>query len=391
MALLLKHNINGSKGIIVFNHKEWPFLHEKHSNELISLREKYFLGFNVGSIIKDQINYELIDFAFTYERIAKFREGVFKIPLLDSNFLPQVFYNQKIKKKYFDICAVSSSLKLKRNIDLLDGIKKLNKRGIYPNVILIITQDININNTYYDIDLKNEIDIRFSDEEKNNISLFYLSKKLGFKGVPQKTISWIKNNSKFFYAGSEYEGACRSSAEALICGCKIIYYKNTLSGIPRYLNEKNSYAFEYYKHLDKTLETAINEYKYTHNSREQKKIDFYLSETYTNEKLYPYLKKLYDINEEKFDGNLINTEDLSNSLPGHKLNVPWKPLNYISTDIITTKQFKIFLEYISNELIQVKPFRINLTQQNISFLEKLKFNLSFIRRKILQNMKLWGY
>lgn len=128
MAVLLKRKYFNSKGIIIFSHKEWAFLDKAKKDEISLLKNNYFLGFNVGGYLNKVSLSENVDFAFTDDLIANFDRDVFKIELTDTNFLPNDFYFMKIKERYFDVCAVSSTLNLKKNRDLLYAIKKLNKK-----------------------------------------------------------------------------------------------------------------------------------------------------------------------------------------------------------------------------------------------------------------------
>ena len=214
MAVLLKKFTNNSKGIIVFSHKEWAFLDNYKLNEVKSLKSKFFLGFNVGSSLKKVKTSNNVDFAFTDDLIASFDKEIFKLELTDSNFLSRDFYNMKIQERYFDICAISSTLNLKKNRELLLEIKKLNRKEVFPNVIMILTQNENSNSLWHDSDLlklKNEL---FNELEQKHLTIILISKNLGFKGIPQTSVNWFMNNSNFFYAGSEFEGMCRAAHEA---------------------------------------------------------------------------------------------------------------------------------------------------------------------------------
>ena len=172
-----------------------------------------------------------------------------------------------------------------------------------------------------------------------------ISKNLGFKGIPQTSVNWFMNNSKFFYAGSEYEGMCRAAHEALLCGCKIIYYKHTISGIPKYLNLKNSISFSSYCNIATELEKALNDYKPITDQNYFNEIDYLLSSRYAHDKLSNAFIKLYQFKGECFSGNFINYGNLSNDLPAHNQCVPWHIGG--TADILTNEQYEVFIKYIN--------------------------------------------
>lgn len=373
MAVLLKRKYFNSKGIIIFSHKEWAFLDKAKKDEISLLKNNYFLGFNVGGYLNKVSLSENVDFAFTDDLIANFDRDVFKIELTDTNFLPNDFYFMKIKERYFDICAVSSTLNLKKNRDLLYAIKKLNKKGLYPKLIMILTQSNSSNSIWHDNDLiklKNEL---FKPNEQKYLTIILLSKELGFKGIPQHSINWFKNHSKYFYAGSEYEGTCRSSHEALICGCKIIYYRYTKSLIPKYLSPLNSFAFDSYSKLDKCIESCLSEYHQIDDKQYFEKMDFLLSARYSKEKLQKAFSELFKSKGELLIGDLININDLSNDLPAHNLNVPWFKSG--TADILSEDQLNIFLNYINNIKTELNFDKKEELFKKESFKQKIKYKL----------------
>ena len=115
----------------------------------------------------------------------------------------------------------------------------------------------------------------------------------------------------------------------------------------RYLNDSNSIPFNDYDSIDIALERAVGSYSYTKDKT--KKYEELLSERYAKEKLIPHFNKLYERHNMKFDGQLINCDNLSNRLPAHYLDVAWNHPTEPTADIKSNEQLNKFITYINNE------------------------------------------
>ena len=114
-----------------------------------------------------------------------------------------------------------------------------------------------------------------------------------------------------------------------------------------YLNDSNSIPFDDYDSIDIALERAVGSYSYTKDKT--KKYEELLSERYAKEKLIPHFNKLYERHNMKFDGQLINCDNLSNRLPAHYLDVDWNHPTEPTADIKSNEQLNKFITYINNE------------------------------------------
>tara|TARA_Y100000385_G_C13096920_1_gene641930 strand:+ start:1055 stop:2113 length:1059 start_codon:yes stop_codon:yes gene_type:complete len=352
MAHIFKYPKESNKGIIVFTHKEWPWLLQNAQSVLNDLKQYFFLGWNQGTYFGNIQMPPIVDFAFTTPSVLDFEDNgnTLKIPLLDRNFLSSDFKNLNINNKYIDIISVSRAAKIKHLPDFMYAIRKLNDRGIYPNTLMVVPTsmdetDENANTDIVELYLK-----LFSPEEQKNITLMRLSKELGFMGMSPTMINWFYNNSKVLYIGSKSEGTCRVVHEGLIGGCNIVYYNNHKGGLVDYLNDTNSVSYNTHNEIDTALEVCLKNYEYSKEVVDS--YDSILSERNAVNNLTPYFTELYDKNKQSFDGKLIHCDNLSLRLPSHYFDVDWKnPQSDIrAADIKSVEQLTNFINCINKAI-----------------------------------------
>ena len=385
MSVLIKKSKSNNKGIIIFADKEWLFFTNSNLlNRIRILKKEYFLGFNTGGYHGETKLPEEVDFVFGNEKFISFtNKKVLRLPYSDHNFISKEFFDMGVSERFYDICCVNSISKLKRTAELLKEIKKVFKVKMI-NCLLILTTDKLNNSTYQDLNILKLRDTIFTEEEKEYISIIYLSKKMSPGGIPKKSLNWFLNNSKLFYAGSDYEGSNRASKEALLCGCKILYYKFSRSGIPIGLNNSNSKAFDDYNNISIQIFFLLNNYSY----REVSSDDIYnFSENFTSKKLFPYLKKLYENIDQDYDGKLINLNHFSNKLANHYLNVPWFIENRGSSDIDSEEQLNCFIYYLNGDISKIKSIqKYSYIKSRVSIKLKFKYFLLQIRDQLRRKL-----
>ena len=165
-----------------------------------------------------------------------------------------------------------------------------------------------------------------------------------------------------------------------MCGCKILYYKFSRSGIPIGLNNSNSKAFDDYNNISIQIFFLLNNYSY----REVSSDDIYnFSENFTSKKLFPYLKKLYENIDQDYDGKLINLNHFSNKLANHYLNVPWFIENRGSSDIDSEEQLNCFIYYLNGDISKIKSIqKYSYIKSRVSIKLKFKYFLLQIRDQL---------
>lgn len=356
-----------NKGLITFTHNEWEWFFQNPgtNSTLQDLKSQFYLGFNAARY-HGKVNYpDIIDYCFSSPSLIEIENGhTINIPWLDRNFLPSVFRDMGIKNKFYDIITVSRAIKFKHVLDLVKALRILFTKKKYYNTLLVIPSPENEGDGRFEVELTQYIKDNFTYEERKYINLCKLSPELGFLGMSQNSISFLYNNSKVVYKGSEGEGTCRALHEGIACGCVAVYFKHHKGAMIDYLNENNSIAFEkHHPHPDakpwgnlqydieeiaNCLEEAVDNY-----SNYKPDTDYLYSELGEHnikDKLIPWFSKLYERDGVKFDEELINLDNIHNRLCGHYLEDPWKnpdPLQP-TTAIKTIEQLSIFLNYLNN-------------------------------------------
>ena len=368
MVLLWKNYTNNNKGIIIFTHKECgsfiPF------NEI---RKKYFIGLHIGCwYTRDIPNY--VDFILSSPNQLQNKTNKYIIPYNSKNFLPKYFdkfedksinnllesinifrkyskyplstnlindISNNINNKYWDIITVAKPHSVK-NLDLfLREIKKVLETRQEIKILIIspiAPNEYKHKNDHHNISKIIQED--FSIEQQKNITL--LRPDCGTnEGIDNIHIFPFYQWSKIFCFFTEFEGESRVTHEALCCGLPIVCYKYLKGGANEYLNNQNSIQFESYDNAYKSIITCINNYENMNTNyeklqeilREDKSINLIKSEFY----------KLYEKNNLKFDGKLIEYDQLHFRLPGHYYNDTWaKYSDNETSDILNIKQWNIF-------------------------------------------------
>tara|TARA_Y100000361_G_scaffold153852_1_gene176925 strand:+ start:1100 stop:2218 length:1119 start_codon:yes stop_codon:yes gene_type:complete len=357
---------SNNKGIISFTHNEWEwFFQTPETQPTINELKKYFyLGFNAARY-HGKVNYpDIIDFCFSSPSLIEIENGhTLNIPYLDRNFLPTIFKDNKIKNKFYDIITVSRAIKFKHVLDLVKALRVLFDREKYYNTLLVIPTPENEGDGRFEIELVDYIKNNFNYEEKKYINICKLSPELGFLGMSQNSISFLYNNSKVVYKGSEGEGTCRALHEGIVCGCTAVYFKHHKGAMIDYLNETNSVAFEKsFPHPNpkpwNTIQYDIEEianclsHAVDNHTKLKPNTDYLFDELCDlniKDKLIPWFSKLYEKEGIKFDKKLINLDNVHNRLCGHYLDDIWKNPNpeEPTTAIKTMEQLSIFINYIN--------------------------------------------
>ena len=350
MAHIFKLPEEGNKGIIVFTHKEWPWLLQNAQSVLLDLRKYFFLGWNQGTYFGRIQMPSVVDFAFTSPNCISFPDNgnTQSIELLDRNFINSEFRDLNISDRHFDFITVARAIKLKNLPAFMKSVKKLYTEGESYKTLLVVPKSENENPDKYDTDIVDLYNDLFTEEERNNITLLRLSGELGFLGIPPETLNWLYNNTKVLYIGSDSEGGCRVVHEALLAGCDVVYWKDHRGPLKDYLNETNSVAFDSYDTIDVALKESINNYKYYEGKGSQ--YNELLSETHSIEKLTPHFEELYTRHNQKFDGKLINCNKLANRLPAHHLDVEWHDDEFPTADILSVSRLTKFINYLNEHL-----------------------------------------
>lgn len=362
MGHIFKHPHNNSKGIIVFTHKEISFFetypinfinkvyskingrkkfipfYEKRIKEL---QKKYYIGIHFGWHHPDYPKKDYVDFYMGGPGTVSFSfDDPFFIPLNSSSFTPAVFKDMGIQNKYWDIICVSNPAKHKNLDVLLREIKKIYQQGYNYKILLLNTSKTNEDHPSYYTNLTQDYYQLFTPQEREHFTLLKLHEKLGFLGLSQTQLAFLYNNSKVFTLFTQKEGESRVISEALLCGLPVVVKHDLEGGGRDFLNETNSVFFQTYDTAHKGLIEAVENIDRfdLENNEGQKEA----SEFESLQQLKSYFSKLYQNNNDQFNGELINSDFLNFRLPGHFNDVPWNINRYITSDILTRDQFNTF-------------------------------------------------
>ena len=379
MAHLFKKPTNGNKGIIVFTHKElkyffrpvkplsrkrpstfvpfvidWLYTRNRKipffTKELEKLRQKYFIGMHLGAFHDTFPEVAKVDFLMSAPGTKGFEvpKNVLHIPFNSRNFTPKFFQDNNYNHKFWDIISVARATHVKKLDLILKAVKKLNDLEQKPHkLLLIIPPNSNENPREFYVNIMDDYYNWFTEEERNHITIMKLSKDLSAFGIPQESITHFYNSTKIFTLFSQKEGESRVIAEALLCGCPVVVKADLIGGGRDFLNPENSVYFDEYEHAHLAFKKALDNYETLQKGTGTEDLKQNLREDYTIPILKDYFKKLYQQNNQYFDGQLLNTNNLDRRLPAHTQSVPWNRGRYGSADIMSFQQFEIFKQYIS--------------------------------------------
>ena len=367
MAHIFKHPNKSNKGIIIFTHKELQIFNLKVNRRLLknpirilttyflfkrkisSIRKKYFIGIHWGFYSNNQITPGWVDFHLTAPGTANFKGDTTIFSLNSANFTPIVMKRESDQKKYWDLICVAKNDAKKNYPELLKSVRKLYDVDQNTKVLFVIAsnKDENGSNKFYN-EIFNDYNKIFSPKERELFTIIKTHPETGFQGFSYTFLSYLYNRSKIFTIFSQIVGECRVVKEAQLCGLPVVVKSDVQGGIRDYLNESNSLFFNNYEDAHITLKEAIDNY-------DKFKIDTdywakELREDYSLIKLKEYLDEFYDSKGIKFDGELINTDNLNRRLPAHFYDiesVPWacdSEFRFNTTDIFNVFMFRSFLK-----------------------------------------------
>ena len=350
MAHIFKKPSNGQNGIIVLSHQETGRIENNPDlypmvNKLL---DKYFIGVHYGGFSFGAHMPQFCHFYMGRDSVTDIKQrfpGAFHIPMASAQFTSTKFsYNPDVSK-YWDIINVSRNAKIKKLDTFFQEVKKIYEAGYKYKILLVCAsrkeeteQDhfVNIADVYYEM---------FTDEEREWFTLLRLSKDLEFKGLSKTQLAYLYQASKVSTLFSPQEGSPGVIPEALLTKLPVVTYKHQQGSGLDFLDNSNSILFENYEDAHHSLIEAVENYdKFNHNMD-------YLIENYREDKgvenIKTYFKKLYEIYNQQFDGELINTDDLVSRLPAHYVKLPWANKRFVNGHMTEMEQFKIFEESTS--------------------------------------------
>lgn len=371
MAHIFKHPTPTEKGIVTFTHKELQFLISKmglpklnaaksmpaakrlykkltRSNTAIrqieKIRESYFIGVHWGFYFENIRTPYWVDFHLASPGTCQFIDEQFIIPLSSASFTPVVMKNNHLPK-YWDIICVAKNDHKKKYPELMEQIRKIFDNGYEYNALFVIASNKNETEKGYYSSILDDYFSMFSAQERERFTIIKTDPNLGFQGFSYTFLSHLYNQSKVFTIFSQKEGVCKVIKEAQLCGLPVVVKNDMQGGGRDYLNESNSLTFESYDTAYKTLIEAVENYKNFNVDHDE--IEGTIGEKSSLTKLKAHLSELYERNGQKFDGELINTDNLNRRLPAHYFDesISWAnspEFRFKTTDIVNTQMLSDF-------------------------------------------------
>lgn len=342
MVFELKAPDNKRHGVLIFTHKEFKLLFNKNLQDknLKKLKRYFFVGVHWGASEDKTVDIDLVDFHFAYPEF--FPEN--KMPssklvnLTTRNFLSEDFINTNSKKTY-DIITVGRKVKVKRYLEFFLIIKKVMVEKPDLKVLIISPSDENPKKSTLDHLFDENFNKLFTESEKNNITIYSENKFLG-----RSEIINLLNKSRVFLFTSIREGGAKVTAEAALCGLKILIFKNFRGGATYGIDQKQ---YSLYENIEDGAKKII---KILNNPSLETYTNFELYENESIAILESFLSNLYKSNNMKFDGN-FNKKELVNNLNSFNNSLPKNLVVGNSNDL---KNNIAFLKYCRMKNIDVK-------------------------------------
>ncbi|MEP3277385.1 MAG: glycosyltransferase [Stappiaceae bacterium] len=245
---------------------------------------------------------------------------------------------QRNHEKYWDIICVSKSVRYKKLNLFLNTVRKIYDTGNKYRILLIVASNKNENTERFYTNIHDDYQKMFNNDEREYFSIIRTHPETGFQGFSYELISHFYNQSKVFTLFSAKEGQSKAIKEAQLCGLPVVVYKDLVGGGRAYLTDNvNALFFDAYESAHTTLIEAVencHNFKINYDQIHQE-----IGEEPSLGKLKDRLVTLYAQNNQKFDGELINTDCLNRRLPAHYFDasVTWASTpeyRFKTTDIV---------------------------------------------------------
>lgn len=352
MVTRLKCYNKGTKGLLVFTHKERHLFKKSFLRSLLFyfLKKKYFLTMHWGHYHSNADIVPYVDFHMAGEGTLKFRKDISDkvsvLHLCSRNFVN--FSSNEVQEKVWDILMIARPIHCKKIKEFFLTIKKLySNKKFYKVLIVCSASKTFFNSAHSDSpfapykEIQKDFNSFFNDEEKKFI-------KLDLRADDNYPFSFTQNEIKKFYATSkifslfsEQEGESRVISEALWFGLPVVAWKHLRGGGLDYLDETNSVLFDKYDDAYLAFEEILANIDKFIIKQETK--DAFSSEK-SLIRFNSYLNSLYQRSGFSFTGLDVN-ENLDKALPGHLNQLDKKITNEFTDDL---NSFRSFISYVLN-------------------------------------------
>lgn len=328
MVTELKSPTEASPGVLIFTHKERPFLFDPPgplADRLHSLSRRYVVGMHWGSYHEGVGETPFVDFHLAAPGTVTFAPDadVRHVPLCDRDFTPAHFRPMDVPQAW-DILAIGHPIEIKRMHELLDVVRDLYDHGHEVSVLLVCAipgppetlgpeWDHRFFEKYRDL---------FSPAERDRIQLAApVESSVGDRPlhpIPNEVFPYLYNASRTFTLFSQAEGQSKVIHEALVCGTPVVVREDLRGGGRDYLDERNSRTFA---DLEGAREAFVGLLTGDDPGFDPAYLRRDLSEEYTVDRLESELRGIFADLGEVYAGSL-DRENLSVKLSSHRTTLP---------------------------------------------------------------------
>ncbi len=348
MAHIFKYPSGDNNGIVVISHLEAYRAMDDYRGIIDDIKNKgYFIGVHYGGFSNGAPYPDFADFFMgkpSVTDIAQRNPDAFDIPIVSSNFTSIVFKKDPEVKKYWDIINVSRAGNVKRLDVFFNEVKKIYNLGFKYKILLVCPKRHEETKEDHFVDIEDVYYEMFTKEERQLFTLMRLDESLEFKGLSKTQLAYFYQASKVSTLFSMCEGSPGVIAESLLCEVPVVVHGQQLGSGRDLLNESNSRFWYDDSSAHKSLIHAVENYDKFIFDMESIKNNYLEDRGIENLKLY--FCRLYQSHEQKFDGELINTDDLVSRLPSHYTELPWLDSRLYNGHITDKESFKRFASYL---------------------------------------------
>lgn len=323
MASVIKQAQDGSKGIVVFTHKERPFLESSLpavQDALAALEGRYVCGMNWGWYHKDVSVIPHIRFHLaghdTLHLSADNPTPV--IRMCSRDFIPDSFRPADTLKQW-DLIAVGRCEPFKRHEDFLNIFRGLLDRK--PDARALLMAPFGPARQNYADDLVRTANDLFNAEEQNRLDLMLpmiLNTRKLFP-VSHETMAWFYQSSRVYVHCAGQEGGSRTISEALLSGLPCIVRRDLKGGGRDYLTERNGRLYETLDEASTFAADLLN--NPPDLTQDAVNLSESLSARHSKARLEQDLKALFERWNEPFAGDLA-PGNYAMMLPSHSQLLP---------------------------------------------------------------------
>ena len=319
MVTVLKEEHGGSKGILVFTHKERRIFLDTPpalADRLDRMKERYVFAMHWGFFARNVGPTPRIDVHLACPGVVDFAPGVDErvVPMCSRNFLPDDFRPLPVPKVW-DVVTVTRAVKRKRNEDFVRAVRLAFDRGRRLRVLLVCP----VAETGADLAFVDLWKRLFDVEERRSFQVLTPILRDDAFPIPRDALVYFYNSARCFALFSAEEGQPKVVTEALLCGTPVLVRADQLGAGRDHLDASNSATFTTIEEAAETMVRMATEPERW--SFDPEPLREALVGSRSRPRLQRHLEQVFADLRIPFEGGLA-AGDLSRLLPSHVPTLP---------------------------------------------------------------------